>query len=208
MRAGWMKRTATRGAGLAMSALVLAGAVSCGHQNTDSSSPSYLYIESLLAYPGSAPNASPANTLQSDVITKGTIYEDFAIVKLRMQIKDIGSANAPTLPTVTNSITVTRYHVNFVRADGRNTPGVDVPYPFDGGATATIDANGQTLTILLVRAQAKLEMPLSALQGNGGASVISTIAYITFYGQDQNGNAVSVTGTVSVNFADWADPTA
>ena len=208
MRAGWMKRWATRGLMLAMGAGAMAGTVSCGHQNTSSNSPSYLYIESLLAYPGSSPNTTPSNALQSDVITKGAIFEDMAIVKLRMQIKDIGSANAPTLPTVTNSITVTRYHVDFVRADGRNTPGVDVPYPFDGGATSTIDANGQTLTILLVRAQAKLEMPLSALQNNGGASVISTIAYITFYGQDQNGNAVSVTGTVSVNFSDWADPTA
>jgi len=206
MRAGWMHRWAARGMTVAAIALVLAGAVSCGQQNTASKSPSYIYIDSLLAYPGSAPNVSPANAVQSDVITKGAIYEDMAIVKLRMAVKDIGTANAPTLPTWTNSITVTRYHVDFVRADGRNTPGVDVPSPFDGGATATIDANGLSLTFVLVRAQAKLEMPLSALQNNGGASVISTIAYITFYGQDQNGNAVSVTGTVSVNFSDWADP--
>jgi len=36
--------------------------------------------------------------------------------------------------------------------------------------------------------------------------VISTIAQITLYGRDQAGNDVSVTGTMSVNFADWADP--
>jgi len=36
--------------------------------------------------------------------------------------------------------------------------------------------------------------------------VISTIAHVTFYGKDQNGNEVSVTGSISVNFADWGDP--
>ena len=32
-----------------------------------------------------------------------------------------------------------------------------------------------------------------------------TIASVTFYGYDQAGNAVAVTGLISVNFADWAD---
>ena len=124
-----------------------------------------------------------------------------------MGLKDTGGSNSPTQPTAVNAITVTRYHIDFKRSDGRNTAGVDVPYSFDGGATGTFDANGGTLTFLLVRAQAKIEAPLKALRGGGGAIIISTIAEITFYGQDQNGNAVSVTGTLSVNFADWGDPT-
>jgi hypothetical protein len=84
---------------------------------------------------------------------------------------------------------------------------VDVPYAFDGAASATV-RGGVTTTIgfTLVRAQAKLEPPLLALRGAGGALLISTIAQITFYGTDQAGNQVSVTGTISVNFADWADP--
>ncbi|MCK7469888.1 MAG: hypothetical protein MZU95_03085 [Desulfomicrobium escambiense] len=45
-------------------------------------------------------------------------------------------------PTPVNSVTVTRYHVAFKRSDGRNTPGVDVPYAFDGAATGTIGADG------------------------------------------------------------------
>lgn len=207
MRADTTKRMAVAAVLVGVWALALAGTIACGQQNTAGKSPSYLYIDSLLGYAGSRTD-TVTNAVQSDVLTKGTVYEDTAVVKLRMAVKDIGTANAPTLPTWTNSITVTSYHVNFVRADGRNTPGVDVPYPFDGGATATIDANGLTLNIVLVRAQAKLEAPLSALRGGGGAGVISTIAYITFYGHDQNGNAVSVTGTISVNFSDWADPSA
>jgi hypothetical protein len=58
----------------------------------------------------------------------------------------------------------------------------------------------------MVRAQAKLEPPLRNLRAGGGAGLISTIADVTFYGKDQTGTDVSVTGSISVNFADWADP--
>ncbi len=199
-------------------ALALAGGVSCGRINNDTGkSPSYLYIEQLSAASGAKPD-SFSNVLQSDVITNvkvqigtqevlsPTIYEDMGRAVLRMSLKDAGSANQPTNPTVINWITVTRYRVVFKRSDGRNTPGVDVPYAFDGGATGTFDSTGGTLVFALVRAQAKLEAPLKALRGGGGDIAISTIAEITFYGRDQNGNEVSVTGMMSVNFADWGDP--
>ena len=57
----------------------------------------------------------------------------------------------------------------------------------------------------LVPVQRKLEAPLLALRNQGGAIAIMTIANVTFYGFDQAGNAVAVTGLISVNFADWAD---
>jgi hypothetical protein len=198
-------------------ALVTAGMAACGHQNTNGQSSSYLYIDSLQGASGAKPDVL-ANTLQSDVITYvkttvnaqevyvPTIYDDMALVSMKMSLKDVGGANSPTLPTFSNTITVTRYHVEYRRADGRNTPGVDVPYPFDGGATASFNANGNTMTFVLVRAQAKQEAPLAALRGGGGANSIAAIAYVTFYGADQNGNSVSVTGTISVTFADWGDP--
>ena len=44
------------------------------------------------------------------------------------------------------------------------------------------------------------------MAGGGGAIAIMTIADVTFYGRDQAGNDVSVTGSITVNFADWADP--
>ncbi len=72
--------------------------------------------------------------------------------------------------------------------------------------TATVGGGETTVSFVLVRVQAKLEAPLAALANHGGAGVISTIANITFYGTDQTGRAVSVTGSISVNFADWADP--
>jgi hypothetical protein len=57
-----------------------------------------------------------------------------------------------------------------------------------------------------VRVQAKLEAPLRNMRGLGGAIAINTLAQITFYGRDQAGNDVEATGTLQVNFADWADP--
>ena len=62
------------------------------------------------------------------------------------------------------------------------------------------------MVFTLVRAQAKLEKPLITLSGNNGALVISTIADVTFFGKDQTGRDVTVTGSMSINFADWADP--
>jgi hypothetical protein len=183
-------------------ALALAGAVSCGQQNTTGRSPSYLVIDSLKGASGAKPDTF-ASVVESDVLTNATIFEDMGQVSLRMALKDIGL----TSPTTANSITVTRYHVEFKRTDGRNTPGVDVPYGFDGAATGTFDTSGGVLTFVLVRVQAKLEAPLKALRNGGSAIVISTIADITFYGADQNGNQVSVAGSISVNFADWGDPT-
>jgi len=83
---------------------------------------------------------------------------------------------------------------------------VDVPYPFDGAVTGTITNTPVQLSFILVRIQAKLEAPLKALAGGGGSVAISTIADVTFYGQDLAGNEVECVGTLSVNFADWGDP--
>jgi hypothetical protein len=58
----------------------------------------------------------------------------------------------------------------------------------------------------IVRHQAKLEPPLRSLAGFGGRLFISTLADVTFYGQDLAGNEIQVTGTMNVSFADYADP--
>jgi hypothetical protein len=175
----------------------------CGDAVLKGRAPSYLVVTVLEAASGADP-ATFTTVLQSDVITKGGIFEDPGKVTLRVAMKD---PTAIIGPSDTNAITVDRYHVDFVRSDGRNQQGVDVPYAFDGAMTGTIGAASEsTLAFTLVRAQSKLEAPLMALRGLGGAVLISTIAQVTFYGRDQAGNAVTVSGSISINFADWADP--
>jgi len=199
--------------------LAAALAASCGETAQQGRSPAYLVMDQLSASSGAKPEATTSNVLESDVVTNvkttvdgktlliPTVFEDNGEVVLHVSLKDPGLPTSPLDPTSMNFVTVNSYRVTFSRADGRNQQGVDVPYAFDGAVTGTITGGSSKLVFVLVRAQAKKEAPLQALQGMGGAQLISTIAEVTFYGKDQAGNAVSVTGRISVNFADWGDPT-
>jgi hypothetical protein len=185
----------------------------CGDAIRQGRGPAYLVLMSLTGASGATPDQF-GNTVSSDVQTYvdagdvrvPTVFEDLGRAQLRVEMKDVGLPGQPNAPSPNNLITVTRYRVTFSRADGRNTPGVDVPHPFDGAASATITGTATTVGFVLVRVQAKDEPPLRALVGNGGAGVISTIAEVTLYGTDQTGNSVSAVGRISVNFADWGDP--
>jgi len=195
-------RRVFRGVGLIA---VMAGAASCGNVVRQGRSPVYLVIDTFQVATGIT--TSPTYTsspLLSDVQTKGSVFNDLGQVTLRLSLKDVGSSVA-LAPSKNNEVTITRYHVDYIRADGRNTPGVDVPYGFDGTITGTAPT-AATLIIgfELVRHDAKLEAPLVQLISN--LNVINTIANVTFYGHDQVGNVVSVTGSVSVEFANFADP--
>jgi hypothetical protein len=190
---------------LALAALVAAAAAGCGDVVRQGRSPAYLIVTKLTASSGAQPD-DQSDELSSDVQTKGAVVEDLGLVTMRLALKDIGQPGSPTAPTTNNSITVSRYHVSYRRSDGRNTPGVDVPYPFDGAGTITVNDRDSSMAFVIVRVQAKLEAPLKSLRDGGGSVAISTIADVTFYGRDQVGNDVSASGSISVNFADWADP--
>jgi len=178
---------------------------SCHSTLTEGRSPAYLVIDKLLA--SSIQKVGDAgtfdNALRSDVSTKGSVFEDLGQVQMHIELKDI---TAQTGPTPNNNVTINHYRVQFRRTDGRNVEGVDIPYAFEGAITFTVTPGGATANFPLVRAQAKLEPPLITLSGLGGSLLISTIADVTFYGKDATGVDVTVTGSISVNFADWADP--
>jgi hypothetical protein len=190
----------------ALLGLFLLASVSCGDLVRQGTSSAYLIVTELEAAPG-ADDDEYQGTLRSDVLTivedVPTIYDDPARVSFQLALKDPGPAGSPTTPTSNNFITINRYRVEYIRADGRNTPGVDVPYGFDGALTVTVADTAQA-GFTLVRHQAKNEAPLPALRGT--PLFISTIARVTFYGHDQTGREVSVTAQISVNFGDYADP--
>ena len=194
-------------AGLAVAVSSIIGLTSCASELTRTgSSPAFVIIDSIVGASGAEPEEF-GSPLASDVQTGGGTFNDLGRATLRLGLRNPGSATNPTAPSTLNTITLSRYRVEFRRSDGRNTQGVDVPYAFDGAATVTIPAQGSTEVIFeVVRNQAKLEAPLRNLRGLGGALIISTIAEITFFGRDQVGNEVVATGTLSVNFADFADP--
>ena len=122
----------------------------------------------------------------------------------RSSLKDVGSTTNPVTPTTNNDITITGYHVKYIRADGHNTQGVDVPYEFDGAATGTVSVGGTlSLGFTLVRNVAKEESPLVQLVSN--PNIITAIAQVTFYGKDAVGNDVSVMGQIQVDFGNFGD---
>ncbi len=186
---------------------------SCADASRTGSGPAYLIIENVTASAGAA--GTFTTSLRSDVqvlvdVTSGgttvqqpTIFNDIGRAGLRAEMKN---SLSPTAPTALNSVTITRYRVRYRRSDGRNTEGVDIPYGFDGATTVTIPI-GSTINVDfdLVRHQAKLERPLITLVGARGLVFLSTVAEVTFYGRDQAGNEISITGAIDVQFGDFGD---
>ena len=201
---------------IVLSALAVASA-SCGDVARSGRAPVFLVIESITAASGGTTTSTTSNFLQSDVqrlVTTPdpctatapcpTVYSDNGTATFHLSLKDIGSTAVPTTPTSNNQVTLNRYHVSFRRADGRNTPGVDVPYAFDGAATITVPiGNAAGVTFELVRHVAKSETPLVQLINN--FTIITTIADVTFYGQDLVGNEIQATGSIQVDFGNFAD---
>ena len=193
--------------------LIAAAAVlpGCTKQQLQGQGASYLIIENLTALPGkvagsASEDTDEKNVLESDVVANvsgtATVVADGGRAVLRLGLKDPGTSTNPSQPTSTNFITVTRYNVRYLRSDGRNAQGVDVPYAFDGAATGTVTDETAEILFTLVRVQAKQESPLKALWAGGA---LSTLAEVTFYGHDQAGRAVSIKGVIGVNFANYGD---
>jgi hypothetical protein len=190
-----------------------AAAAGCGDVVRQGRGPSQAIVTTLEGAAGATPEKF-GGTLSSDVLTivkkddngvkikVPTIFSDVGRVAVTVVMKD---PLATTQPTSVNQVTFSRYRVVYVRADGRNTPGVDVPYPFDSGVTFTVTP-GQSTTagFELVRITSKQEAPLRALEVN--STFITTIAEVTFYGRDQAGNEVTASGSIGITFGNFGDP--
>ena len=194
-------------------AAVVAASTSCGDAARTGRSPAFLVINLLVASPtGGAKITTGGTTLLSDVITIlttggsctpatpcPTVFDDIGTVTMTAQMK-----NTLISPTPLQAVTIDRYHVEYVRTDGHNTPGVDVPYPWDGGVTQTIQPAGlETFSFEIVRHDAKQESPLVQLINS--PNIISTICHVTFYGHDQAGNEMNVTGSIQIDFGNFGD---
>lgn len=203
-------------------ALVLAllgpGCIDSGTSDDNASNTSVIIV-SMQGAKGEATTASGAD-LFSDVCTVPTgappdacsVFNDNGIVEMQAFRKDQGA-----LSSFENNVVFERYRVTYIRSDGRNVPGVNVPYPWDGVANFTVfvDSASVVRPFIVVRHQAKVEPPLVQLKqlqvtpgstlGGGGALVLSVIAQVDFYGHDVAGRTVKVTGYLNIVFANFAD---
>ena len=197
-----------------LAAIVLVAATSaCGDVIRQGKAPVVIVVDSFKGAPGGGFGANTfTDTLRSDVVVNAvspapctpaapcpTIYDDSGQVTMHLAPKDIAIE-----PTSNNQVTISRYHVTFRRADGRNTQGVDVPFGFDGSVTGTIPPTGTvTLSFELVRHVAKDESPLVQLRTS--PNIINTLADVTFYGTDLVGNAVTASASMSIEFGNFGD---
>jgi hypothetical protein len=194
---------------------VAAASLSCGSVVRSGSSPVFLVINLLQGATGGTSAGTLGNPLISSVLTFRTTpapcttaapcptyFNDLGQVILALAPKDIGTAGTAAAPSTNNQVTITRYHVTYTRADGRNTPGVDVPWPIDEAVTGTVQIGTLlTLGFELVTIPAKQEPPLAALAST--TTVLTTIAEVTFYGHDLVGNAISATGAITIDFGSF-----
>ena len=198
---------------LGICALLAAVAASgCGDYVREGRGPVTATVALMQAAPGVTPDAL-GGTLSSDVITYvkktiggvevlvPTIFNDVGSATLTVELKN----PSLTQPTTVNQVTFTHYHVEFIRSDGQNRPGIDVPYAFDSAVTVTSTPGAPgTAGFELVRHTAKTEAPLVALADN--LQFITTIARVTFYGKDHAGNDVTAAGQMGVTFGNFGDP--
>lgn len=166
---------------------------------------SYLVLMSLTGANGCSQGSQASTVVQSDVLcgtgSSATVVDDPGSASFQLALKDPGDPSTPTTPSTNNFITLTQYHVDYSRTDGLNTQGVDVPYSFDGALTETVSGTA-TVAFTLVRVQAKEEAPLAAIKVNN--IPMTMIATVTFYGHDQTGRDVTVSGSIEITFANFA----
>lgn len=193
------RRKAMRAVGVISACAVLIGLSGCvpGYVR-DNESPVLFRIISV------SPSVIPSNV--------GTPASDVASVTVAVRPKNPLNT---VVPQIAEAVFVEQYRVRFLRTDGRDVEGVDVPYSFSGALTQVVDiatSGGTPLPIPLVRAQAKQEPPLRNLRNliavlpgpNGGIlnPTVTMTAEITIFGRTTAGEPVSDTARVTVDFVD------
>jgi len=182
------------------------GLAACNPIENESQSASVLVLNSLtgLDVQGAVSNFLASDVVRVDPVTKARSWRaDAAQATLAVMPLD----PAPILGTSPYyDVVVTRYIITFVRSDGRNVPGRDVPYGFEGSMSLRIAVNGTaTASFVVVREVAKQEPPLLGLYDGTPDEVLNITAKIEFYGHDLANRAVKATGYLAVTFANFVD---
>jgi hypothetical protein len=182
-----------RRAGLASLALGAAAALALGGCSAgyveNSDAPVMLVITAI----------NEGAVLDSDIrigAESATVCEDEVAVTVRTQPKN---PNSPL--NEISTVLLRSYEVRFFRTDGRGVEGIDVPYRITGNLAASVEET-TSVPIEVVRRQAKLEPPLSAINQ---ASVLTVMAQVTIYGETISGKKVSASGRFQIDFADFGD---
>jgi hypothetical protein len=179
---------------------------SCNPLEDDSKSDSLLLVVEIV---GTDIEDSEANFLESDVVDtdsdgNASVADDAAVVTFTARLLNPNPLFDD--PSIYSNIFVNRYVVSYIRSDGKNQEGVDVPYSFEGAMSAMVEVDSEeSVSFIIVRAIAKLEPPLVDMAQGRGEGQLNVTARIDFYGKDTVGNSVKATGYLSIFFADYAE---
>jgi hypothetical protein len=180
---------------------ILILSISCNKLENETRSNSLLIIKSIKAINW---QEEEADVLFSDVIVEkeDSVYvqADLAVVELTAELLN----PTPGIePSIYNNIMVDRYIVHFKRSDGKNTPGVDVPYPIEGNLSVLVEIGRSVkVSFVIVTINAKREPPLVNLV-EGNEPEIKATAIIDLYGHDLANNKVKATGYLQVFFSNY-----
>ena len=179
-------------AGMGVAAVVLALALSgCTPSYvTDSSAPVILTIQEI----------NGGSAVLSDVNSDGSIVNCDVEVGVQLTSKNPGD-----LGSAVEDVVISRYEIKYRRSDGRGQEGIDVPYTVSANMAFQVQVGGEgTFSIRLVRHAAKIVPPLSNISG---LEIVTMVADVTLFGETVAGQGVSATGSVQIDFADYASGT-
>ncbi len=185
--------------------LLVFSVLGCSPLEDESTAPNKLTVVQII---GRNADGQESDWLASDVVTvddegNETVYEDSVRVVFMNTWLNFGFESTPT---ELNDLIVTKYRVTYVRADGRNEPGKDVPFPFEDVTNIHVPVTQEgTGEIVIVRAVAKLEEPLWSLRFLSAERELSVTAHIVFWAHDLIGRVVQTQATFPIHFANWAD---
>lgn len=163
----------------------------------------------LTGQPGST-DQDEGDVLFSDVCC--AIIND----NIELEVELILKNPSVLVPGQFNDVNLERYELRYLRSDGRNVEGVDVPYRISGplSSVQVLTGDAATVSVVGVRHQAKLEPPLKNLEGvflgdSGrfvipGAGILSTTGEITILGRTTSGKVVRAVGRIQIVFADFS----
>lgn len=180
--------------------------VSCVAKENDNTSASFLVINSLTG--NDLDGKAGSTTVFSDVSLSGSIVNDNAVASTTTLTYNPLEDSAEHDITFYMNVIVDQIDVEFMRTDGRNVEGVDVPYRFTQPLNMLVPVDESVeIPLVLIRHVAKLEAPLLALREvPSQAFILQLVAKVTLHGKDLGGHRVSpVSGYMSVWCANFAD---
>lgn len=154
---------------------------------------------------GHTDGGDAADFLESDVFedVDATYVADIITATLEARLKEPESIGLG--PSYQNRINIHSYDVSYTYVDSNidPIPSPNAPAIFTGRLSEQIDIDGSLdVDFVIVRAQAKTELPLINV---AGLDTMQVVARIRFYGEDIAGNPIEAIGYLTIYFANYAD---